>query len=81
MSGEAKMAEHPALPTTPPADAQQAATYAVAAVARRGRHGQHCPVWTHRAPIDACNCWILRNAHTYATVALAAAIAHDLAAT
>lgn len=64
-------------------DATTRAAYAVATAWRRSQHGQCCPVWTKRrdaSKVDTCDCWILRNARMYATLALtAAADEHHLA--
>jgi len=38
----------------------------------RAKHSQLCPVWTKKAPIGECDCWILRNAVRRACAALTA---------
>jgi len=63
-----RLLEHPTIPDT--AEPVTAAGYAVAAMTRRSQHGQLCPVWTDKASVDRCNCWVLRNAAVAARTAL-----------
>ena len=57
---------YPPMPPDPAATATDAAALRLATKTRHSQHGQRCPVWVHRrspsVSIDACDCWILRNA-------------------
>jgi len=70
-----KIDEHPALPNRPAMTSVENVTWALVAETRLGKHGQLCPVWTKRAPLDLCDCWILREAQRDAQTALDAAAA------
>jgi len=65
--------EAPELPNRRAESSLEAAILAVATATRRGKHGQLCPVWTKRATVDLCDCWILRDAQFTAMIALDAA--------